>query len=55
MPMIRKEPRSQSGWTNGDIDTLFSLFNGGRVWDGDLAKQRGRAITWSMRVTPRAR
>ncbi len=41
--MIRREPRSSTGWNSGDLDVAFQLFRCGMVWDGNLACKSSRS------------
>ena len=40
--LIRKNHKSQNGWNNGDIETLFCLFNGVLIQDGDIPSKESR-------------
>ena len=40
--IIRRSPKSSTGWNGGDIDTVVGLFKSGLVWDGDLPSKTSR-------------
>ncbi len=42
MKAIRKEPRSSSGWNNGDIDELVQMFKAAMTWDGNHCSKESR-------------